>query len=217
MSTTTSSLTVIRMPDPEPQPLRLVPRSTDETKGFLRHKPVPIEDRLVAGVVAQPVSLGAGGVPDPHEFPTADFAGFAFFLVHLTVTTKAVPGEQFVAVQVAVPLEGDGDVPPIAWSVAPDRLVDHIQVSHDFSINAALKIVALGAVEVGPGVSWKRGASTDRRQPFLLGECELTPKPNWLPATHPCDRHRRHDAALADGTRPRRLDDHRNRDAVRTG
>jgi hypothetical protein len=173
--------TVVELPEPEPQSLLLVPQPTEPTK---KGKPLPefepLGDRLVVGVVAQPVKLGVAGIPDPQEFPESEFAGFRFFLVHLAITMLGDRAEPFVEVQVDVPLEGsDGVAEPIAWSMAPDRLDDKIQLSREFSINATLKVVGIGAVEGGPEAGWTAGKTINKKQPFLLAARELTARPEW--------------------------------------
>jgi len=175
-----TELTVVELPEPEPQSLVLVPRSTAATKGSRPPKLEPLEDRLAVGVVAQAVKLGTGGLPDPKGLLQSDVEGFRFFLAQLTVTTLAASEEPFVEVQVDVRLDGgDGSSEPIAWSMAPDRLEDKIQLSREISIDATLKLVALGAVEVGPGAGWKRGMSVEKKEPFLLAAHELTSRPLW--------------------------------------
>jgi hypothetical protein len=119
------------------------------------------------------------GITDPHGLEQA--SDFLFFLVHLTATFMPKSDEPFKAAEVAVHLDpdrGQAD-PPIAWSVAPDALLDIVKVSREVQLNASLQIVGLGPFKPGGGSTWMRSASVDRKEAFLLAGNELRSDPYW--------------------------------------
>jgi len=187
---TDTAVASIEVPEVEPREVMLEPHAPRPRKGD-DDRPAPTDEpasrMALGGPVWRPLLIGASGIKDPRGLLEQQESGFRFFLVHLTATFMPVSDEPFKAAEVAVDLDVDRRQAdsPIAWSLAPDALLDIVKVSREVRLNGSLQIVGLGPFEPGGGSGWTRSASVDRKEAFLLAGNELRSDPYWrLRETH---------------------------------
>jgi hypothetical protein len=173
----------IEVPEAEPREVILEPHAPRPRKGH-DDPPAPTDQpasrMALGGPVWRPLLTGDLDIPDPHGLLGQQPSGFQFFLVHLTATFTPTNDEPFKAAEVTVDLDPDRLAdPPIAWSLAPDALIDIVKVSREVQLNGSLQIVGLGPLAPGGGSSWTRSASVDRKEAFLLAGNELRSDPYW--------------------------------------
>jgi hypothetical protein len=181
---TDGTVASVEVPEVETRDVALEPRAPRTRKGD-DDRPVPTDEpasrMALGGPVWRPLVIGAAGAADPRGLLEQQASGFRFFLVHLTATFTPTSDEPFKAAEVAIRLGVDrGQVdPPIAWSLAPDALLDVVKLSREVRLNASLQIVGLGLLESGGESGWTRSTSIDRKQAFLLAGNELRSDPYW--------------------------------------
>jgi hypothetical protein len=171
----------IEAPEVEGGAVALAPRAPRPVKGRAPKGPTaPLEDRLeIGGPVWRPLTVGGKDAPDPRGFLTEELAGFDFYLGHLTATFSPAPDEPFKEALVQIELDNPAGEGSIAWSLAPDRLEDVVQLSRQVTLNATLQITALAPVQPGVEAGWTRGKTVEKKQAFLLGGNELRRNPRW--------------------------------------
>ncbi len=172
----------IEAPETESHPIALVPQPERARRGPSRRPlPQPLENALeIGGPVSRRIEVG-GADGDLRGFHADVAEGFTFHLVHLTATFTPLEEEPFTEALIQILLSNPDASQPgtIAWSLAPDRLEDVVQLSRQLSLNASLEITAIAPVAPGMEAGWSRGKTVDRKQAFLLGGNELRSNPKW--------------------------------------
>lgn len=115
--------------------------------------------------------------PDLRAFVVREVAHNVYYLVHLSVSFAAEPSTPHME-RLAIELRLSSSVTPpapVAWSMAPLRLSDTVQVEHGFRLGPDLKLAGaefnLGEVE--------RNITEQRSKVFLQAQRELRSDPAW--------------------------------------
>jgi hypothetical protein len=163
--------------------VELMPRPYRVHKGKVPHE-IPIDGptsrMAIGGPVWRRLIPEASSVADPHGL-LENSEPSLFYLVHLTATFMPALEEPFKAAEIALTLtteNAQGDE-AIAWSLAPDALIDKVTTSREVRLGTSLQIVGLGPFLPSGHSEWTRSASIDRRQAFLLAGNELRTDPYW--------------------------------------
>jgi hypothetical protein len=115
--------------------------------------------------------------PELRTFVVQEAAHNVYYLVHLSVSFAAEPTRPRLE-RLAIELRLSSSVTPptpVAWSMAPLRLSDSVQVEHGFRLGPELKLAGaefkVGEVE--------RNVSEQRAKVFLQAQRELRSDPAW--------------------------------------
>lgn len=169
-------------PDLPEQALVLEPDQT--YRGGADGSPEEDGTQLLAGRIALggphavPVTLDyVAADPELRTFVAQEAGHYTYHLVHLSVSFAAEPSTPRLE-RLTVELKLSASVPqpaPVAWSMAPLRLGDTVQVEHSFRLGPELKLAEadfkLGEVE--------RTVSGQRTKVFLQAQRELRSDPAW--------------------------------------
>jgi len=105
-----------------------------------------------------------------------------FYLVQIAASFRPLDGESFVGAWVKLKLTSAPDeredsklLAPIAWSLEPQRIESHIEITKTIKLGASLKLFP--GIEAGPEIS--KAKTEIFTEPFLLALNELRWDPAW--------------------------------------
>lgn len=109
-------------------------------------------------------------------FVEREAAHSVYHLVHMSVSFAGEPATpRLDSVVIELTMSSTGGPEPVAWSMAPLRITDPVQIERGFRLGPNLKLQDL---EVGVGeFEWK--ASSSRSEIFLQAHRELRADPAW--------------------------------------
>jgi hypothetical protein len=137
----------------------------------------PVANRLsMGGPVVRRMSSGSTDDAELQRFMQEEAGDSDFYLLRLTCTLRPDDDEPFTEVLLGVALSSADPSrdAPIAWSMAPVRLVEPVEISKSVSLSPSLKILGVG-VEPKAEVAEKRV----RQDVFLEALYELESTPTW--------------------------------------
>lgn len=136
----------------------------------------PVPRRIsVGGPVHRRIAADSTDDAELRHFLKEEAADSDFYLLHLTCSLKHDEDEPFTEALLELDLTADGAaVPPIAWSMQPDRLSHAVEVSRKVTLTPTLKILGVGVEVAG-----EAGRTVTKQQAFLEAMYELESTPSW--------------------------------------
>jgi hypothetical protein len=136
----------------------------------------PVRHRVsVGGPIHRRIDADTTDDAELRHFLKEEAADSDFYLLHLTCTLKHDEDEPFTEALLELDLTAAGAaVPPIAWSMQPDRLSHAVEVSRKVTLTPTMKILGVGVEVAG-----EAGRTVVKQQAFLEAMYELESTPSW--------------------------------------